>query len=93
MREVLRGSLRRSLRAISAEDRLAAAWPVVCGRTLAERGNVSAYNDGTLRVEVVDPVWLGQLSSMRRSLAAELGETSGVPVHRIEFTVRRRSAS
>ena len=35
MRELLRGSLARSLRELSEQDRLAAAWPVACGPSLA----------------------------------------------------------
>src|ERR1700751_152482 len=40
VREVLRGSLGRSLRALPEEDRLAAAWVVACGPALAERAEV-----------------------------------------------------
>ena len=40
MRELLRGSLGRSLQAMRPEDKLAAAWPVACGKAMAERGEV-----------------------------------------------------
>jgi hypothetical protein len=93
MRDVLRGSLARSLRGIGDDDRLAAAWTVICGRTLAGRGTVVGVENGTVHVEVVDRVWLRQLASMRASLAAQLGEASGVKVQKIEFAVRRRPAS
>jgi hypothetical protein len=42
MRDVLRGSLGRSLRALPEEDRLAAAWPVACGSALAGHGEPQA---------------------------------------------------
>ena len=40
---VAKGSLGRSLDALREEDRLAAAWPVACGKALAERGSVTGY--------------------------------------------------
>lgn len=91
MRDVLRGSLSRSLNAIPAADRLAASWTVVCGRALAGRGSVTAYSNGVVQIEVVDSVWVTQMLSMRGSLAAQLAESSGLPVETIEFTVQRRS--
>jgi predicted nucleic acid-binding Zn ribbon protein len=85
MREMLKGSLGRSLQALQAEDRLAAAWPVACGRAMAERGQVAGFENGVVRVEVGDGVWLQQLLSMRRQLAAELSRISGVTVSEIHF--------
>ncbi|XCB27695.1 DUF721 domain-containing protein [Tunturiibacter empetritectus] len=82
---MLKGSLRRSLQALREEDRLAAAWPVACGRAMAERGQVIGFENGVVRVEVEDGVWLRQLVSMRRQLAAELSRISGVPVSEIHF--------
>ena len=40
MRDLVRGSMGRSLRALADEDKLAAAWPVACGKAMAERGAV-----------------------------------------------------
>jgi predicted nucleic acid-binding Zn ribbon protein len=85
MREMLKGSLGRSLQALQEEDRLAAAWPVACGRAMAERGQVAAFENGVVRVEVEDGAWLRQLLSMRRQLAAELSRISGVTVTEIHF--------
>lgn len=92
MRDVLRGSLSRSLHAIPAIDRLAAAWTVTCGRALAGRGSVTGYSQGVVQIEVVDSVWVTQMSSMRGALAAQLAESSGLAVETIEFTIQRRSA-
>lgn len=92
MRDVLRGTLSRSLQAIPHADRLAAAWTVICGRALAGRGSVTGYSRGVVRIEVVDAVWVSQMLSMRGALAAQLAESSGLPVETIEFTVQRRSA-
>lgn len=92
MRDVLRGSLSRSLQAMGAPDRLSAAWTVICGRALAGRGSVTGYSRGVVQIDVVDSVWVSQMSSMRGSLAAQLADASGLPVETIEFTVQRRSA-
>ena len=57
MRSVLRGSLGRSLDAMRPEDKLAAAWPVACGKAMAGRGEVIRYDDGVVQVEVADAAW------------------------------------
>jgi Dna[CI] antecedent, DciA len=89
MRDLLKVSLKRSLGALSAEDRLAAAWPVVCGRALAERGAVVGYVDGVVRVQVEDGVWSRQLVSMRVQLAGEMARIAGVRVSEIHFERKR----
>jgi hypothetical protein len=88
MRDLLKVSLRRSLGALSDEDRLAAAWPVVCGKAMAERGAVVGYMDGLVRVEVEDGPWLRQLVSMRVQLAGEMARIAAVGVREIHFERR-----
>jgi len=90
MRELLRGSLARSLRAMGEEDRLRAAWPVACGKAMADRGKVVSYTDGMVEVEAQDGTWLKQMRSMQGQLAGELGRIAGVPVRGIHFRVRGR---
>ena len=90
MRTLLRGSLKKSLVAVSEEDRLAAAWTVVCGRALCARGSVAGYAEGVVEVEVVDGVWLRQMERMRHQLTRELGEIADVPVREVRFAVRGR---
>jgi hypothetical protein len=85
IRDMLKGSLGRSLRALQDGDRLAAAWPVACGRAMAERGQVVGFENGVVRVEVEDGVWLRQMISTRRQLAGELARISGVTVSEIHF--------
>jgi hypothetical protein len=85
MRDLLKVSLGRSLAALSDEDRLAAAWPVVCGKAMAERGTVMGYVDGVVRVEVEDGAWLRQLVSIRVQLAGEMARIAGVRVSEIHF--------
>jgi predicted nucleic acid-binding Zn ribbon protein len=89
MRELLRGSLGRSLQALEDEDRLAAAWPVACGRAMAGRGKVLRFENGVVQVEVADSAWLRQLTSMRGQLAGELARIAGVKVAEIHFEMKR----
>ena len=89
MRDLLRGSLGRSLQALQQEDKLAAAWPVACGKAMAERGQIVGLENGVVRVEVEDGAWLRQMISMRRQLAGELARISGVAVSEIHFERKR----
>ncbi len=90
MRDLLKGSLGRSLRAMPEQDRLAAAWPVACGRAMAERGEVVGYEDGVVMVEVADAAWMRQMMSMQGQLAGGMGRIAGVKVSRIHFIVKRK---
>ena len=80
MRDVLRGSLGRSLRGISDEDRIAAAWTVACGCAMADRGRVVGYEAGVVRIEVADAVWLRQMISLRSVLEREMARIADLPV-------------
>ncbi len=88
MRDVLRGSLGRSLRGMGDEDRLAAAWTVACGRAMADHGTVIGYDGGVVRVEVADAVWLKQMISLRSTLEREVARIADLPVARIEFELK-----
>lgn len=71
------------------EDRLAAAWPVACGRAMADRGTVVGYVDGEVWVEVQDGAWLRQMMSMQGQLAGQMARIAGVKVSKIHFKVKR----
>ncbi len=88
MREVLRRNLGRSLSALPEVDRLAAAWPVACGKLLARRGEIVGYANGVVSIAVSDAVWLEQMLSMRGMLERELARIAGVPVAGIHFEAR-----
>lgn len=88
MRDVLKRSLGRSLEALSPEDRLAAAWPVACGRALAGRGEITAFRDGQVHIEVEDARWLEQFLSMRAMLERELSRIARVPVAAIHLSLK-----
>jgi predicted nucleic acid-binding Zn ribbon protein len=89
IRDLLKRSLGQSLNSLRDEDRLMAAWPVACGKTMAERGTVVGYNDGVLLVQVEDRAWLRQLTSMRGQLAGEMARIAGVRVSEIHFEMKR----
>ena len=89
IRDLMKKSLGRSLNSLCDEDRLAAAWPVACGKTMAVRGTVVGYDDGVLRVQVEDKAWLQQLMSMRGQLAGEMARIAGVAVTTIHFEMKR----
>jgi hypothetical protein len=89
MRDLLKGSLGWTLDGLSDEDRLAAAWPVACGKTMAERGGVVGYAAGIVLVQVENEVWLRQLTSMRGQLAGEMARIAGVRVSDIHFEMKR----
>jgi predicted nucleic acid-binding Zn ribbon protein len=89
IRDLLKRSLGQSLNSLRDEDKLAAAWPVACGKTMAERGTVVGYDDGVLRVQVKDRAWLHQLMSMRGQLAREMARIAGVKVSEIHFEMKR----
>ena len=92
MREMLRGSLGRSLSGMTALDRLTAAWPVACGQAVARKGHILSFEAGVLRVEVSDPAWMEQMLSMRGVLEHELARIAGVKLAGIHFqlTLLRR---
>jgi hypothetical protein len=86
VREVLRGSLGRSLRSLPEEDRLAAAWVVACGPALAERAEVIGLDDErVLHVRVLQPGWRDQFGQMRAMLTEELRKIAGVKLQAIHF--------
>jgi hypothetical protein len=85
MRDMLRGTLGRSLRPLPALDRLAAAWPVACGPALAAHGEIANYENGIVRIVVTSPEWLQPLSHMKLVLTSDLARIAGVPVTAIHF--------
>lgn len=86
MRDVLRGSLSRSLRTLSEEDRLAAAWAVACGPVLAERAEVLGLDpERVLHVRVLEQAWREQFAQMRPMLTQELRRIAGVHLQTIHF--------
>ncbi len=90
MRDVLRDSLQRSLRELSPEDRLAAAWRVACGSALADHAEVLHLDaENFLHVRVTGSIWMQQFLHMRSALANDLGRIAGVRLSGIHFEEQR----
>lgn len=86
MRDLLRGSLGRSLRELPDEDRLAAAWHVACGSTLAGHAEVRYLDaEGILHVRVEGAEWMKQFLQVRSALSNDLGRIAGVRLSGIHF--------
>ncbi len=86
MRDVLRSSLRRSLRELSPADRLLTAWRVACGSALAAHGELGELDaEGVLHIAVQQTAWLETFRSMRSALANDLTRIAGVTVREIHF--------
>ena len=92
MRGILKDSLRKTLHQLNEEDRVTAAWPVACGRALAERTSVVGFRDAVMRVDVADSAWLWQLTTMISHLKTEIARIAGLHVAEIHFEVRRSSS-
>lgn len=90
MRSMLRGSLGRSLQGLGEADRLAAAWPVACGRAMAQHGEIVGFFEGTVTVAVSDAAWLSQMMSMRSLLQNEIARIARVKVSAIHFEMKKR---
>ena len=90
MRDVLRSSLGVSLRDLTPEDRLVAAWQVVCGQALAARGEVGYLDaENVLHVRVSEPRWFEEFFDRRTALARDLARIAGVPLAGIHFEKTR----
>lgn len=90
MREMLRGSLARSLEAMEPLDRLAAAWPVACGSALAGRSAVASYDGAVVEVLLASEEWEPTFAQMRPVLQAELARIAGVRVGALHFEVKAK---
>ena len=92
MRELMRGSLARSLSTLTEEDRLAAALPLVCGTVLASHCEVDRLDERrTLHLRVLGRDWLSPLLGMRDVLRHDLARTAGVSLSGLEFVTTDRS--
>lgn len=86
MREVIRGSLARSLRLLSEEDRIASALPVVCGSALSGHCEVLHVDtERTLHIRVDSPEWLAPLLGMKEILQHDLQRVAGVSLAGVHF--------
>lgn len=91
MRDMLRGSLARSLRELPDEDRIAAAWPVACGSALAVHGELMGVDaEGVLHIRVDGPEWMRQFLGLKAALVNDLRRIAGVQMQGIHFEEQGR---
>lgn len=84
MRDLLRGSLAASLSHLSPLDRLAAAWPIAAGHSIASRSEIVSFEDGVCRVQT-DSAWIAHLQPMAENLRRQLEEVARVKVRALHF--------
>ena len=89
MRDMLKKNLARSLATLTATDRLAAAWPIACGKAMAARGEIVGFENGVVEVQVQDAAWLDQMRSMGPILQSDLGKIAGVKIAGIHFQEKK----
>lgn len=65
------------------------AWPLVCGRMVADKATAISFGHGKLTVRVPDPAWKAQLGRFVPQYLAALRRSSGEEVKQIEFVVIR----
>jgi predicted nucleic acid-binding Zn ribbon protein len=71
----------------AGEDAPLLAWPVVCGRTVAEKTRALSFVDGVLVIAVPDAAWRHQLQGMYQQYLAALNQLAGRQVQSISFVV------
>jgi len=72
-----------------APDAPLLAWPLACGRRVAERTKAVAWNEGVLVVEVPDAAWLHELRALAPRYVATVNRYVSDSVKRIEFVVAK----
>lgn len=88
IRQPLDTIARDVLHTLPPEERVIAAWPLVCGSRVAANARAVAFEAGTLRVVVADPVWRNELAGLAARHAVRLQQLTGVPVADILFQAR-----
>lgn len=85
VRTGLRNIMADLLRSRPAEEAVALAWPVVCGREVAGRTRTAGFAEGVLLVEVPDPTWREQLVSFAPRYVSGFAELLGPVVREVKF--------
>lgn len=93
VRTGLRQIMSDLLRARPAEEAVLLAWPLVCGREVAERSQAVAFNDGNLIVEVPDAVWRRQLQSFAARYVSGYEGLLGPLVRNVQFKLQQSALS
>lgn len=83
LEKIVAGSLRRT--ASNEAPRL--AWPLACGRGVADRTQAIGYGEGILTVQVSDAGWRAELQHFAPNYLAILNRYCGNAIRRIEFVI------
>ena len=89
IRSGLRNIMRDLMRAQPPEEAVILAWPIVCGREVAERARATSFAEGLLVVEVPDAAWREQLGSFAPRYVSSFNELLGPLVREVRFKVSR----
>lgn len=75
-------------------DAVIAAWPLACGASVAKRTKALELTAGTLRVQVPDAGWRGQLSDFSAQYASTLNAiVRNRAVEKIEYVLMAKPTS
>ena len=69
------------------------AWPLVCGKSVAQRTCALEFQKGELLVEVPDKSWRRELAGYLPHYIYQLKNTTGVAVEKIRFVVASPAGS
>jgi Dna[CI] antecedent, DciA len=65
------------------------AWPMVCGRMVAQKTQALSFEHGTLTVRVPDAAWRAQLAGFIPQYMAALNRAGSGEVKQIDFVIRK----
>ena len=75
------------LRGTTAEEAVTLAWPLVCGKRIAQSTRALRLEGQELVVEVPDRAWRTELASYLPHYLHQLKKTTGVEVETVRFVV------
>jgi predicted nucleic acid-binding Zn ribbon protein len=74
---------------LSREELACAVWPQAVGKRIARHTRAVSLADSRLMVEVEDPIWEWQLSSLRKPILSKLQELLGPEtVSQVQFRLQ-----
>lgn len=93
VRTGLRNIMSDLLRARPAEEAALLAWPLVCGKDVAQRTRAASFVEGCLTVEVSDKTWATQLRAFGSTYIAGFQALLGPVVKEVKFKVQQSAIS
>jgi Dna[CI] antecedent, DciA len=77
------------LRGTEPDEAVPLAWPLVCGRRVADRTRALAFHQGELSVQVPDASWREELTGYLPHYLHQLKTLTGVAVARVRFVLQK----